>query len=529
MPDDLLLLNGAIYTGDTDLPRARALAARDGRILYVGSDAGARAALPDAEAMDLRGRCVLPGLTDAHLHLGWFGMHLVEVDTETPTLAEALARVAERARSTPPGEWVTGRGWNHNVWGGVLPTAADLERVASHHPVYLRTKSGHAGWANTLALRIAGVTSDTPDPAGGQIVRDAHGAPTGILLEGAMGLVGRHVPEPTLDDMVTAIRRASEAAARAGLTGVHDMDGALSFRAEQVLHERGELSLRVVKSVPIEALDAAIALGLRSGTGNDMLRIGPVKMFADGALGPRTAWMVEPYETEPRSTGMSTTPVETLAAAVRAASAAGLGCAIHAIGDRACREVLGVYEQAGPAPVAPAARRRIEHLQILLPEDVARVARLGVVASMQPVHATSDMDISDRHLGPRAERAYVFRSLAMAGVPLAFGSDCPVEPIGPLAGIHAAVTRRRADGSPGPAGWHGEQRLTVDEAVRAYTWGPAYAAGWEDRVGTLAAGLLADLTILDRDITRIKPMDIADAGVAGTIVGGRFTWRSDAL
>lgn len=528
MPSELLLLNAAIYTGNPALPRARGLAARDGRLLYVGSDAGARAALPDAEAIDLRGRCVLPGLTDAHLHLGGYGLSLAQVPVETATLAEALERVAQRARQAPAGSWITGRGWNHNVWGGAFPAAADLDAVAPDHPVYLVTKSGHAAWANSAALREAGVTANTPDPAGGLLLRDAEGAPTGILLEEAMGLVARHVPEPTLDDMVAGLRRACDAAARAGLTGVHDMDGTLAFRGEQALHERGELPLRVVKAIPYEALDEALAVGLRSGYGDDTLRLGPVKIFADGALGPRTAWMLEPYETEPRTAGLATTPVEALRRAVLSAAEGGLGCAIHAIGDRACREALNAYElvAARGAPRPPAARLRIEHLQILHPADVARVARLGVVASMQPFHATSDMDISDRHLGPRAGRAYVFRTLQEAGAVLAFGTDCPVEVIDPLVALHAAVTRRRADGSPGPDGWHPEQRLTVAEAVRAYTWGPAYAAGREGHLGTLAPGFLADLTVLEQDIFRIDPPEIPHAGVAATVVGGRFTYRA---
>ena len=533
MDDDLVLVNGAVYTQDPARPEATAVAIRGGRILAVGDDATARAALPDAEVVDLGGRRVLPGLADAHLHLGWYGLALSSVQAETPTLDEALERVAARAAETPPGTWITGRGWNHNAWGGEFPTAADLDRVAPDHPVYLSTKSGHAGWANTRALAVAGVSAVTPDPDGGRILRDAAGRPTGILLEEAMGLVADRVPEPTVEEMAAAVSRAATAAARAGLTGVHDMDDILTFRAEQILHAAGELPLRVVKSVPLGHLDAAIETGLRSGFGDEWLRIGAVKMFTDGALGPRTAWMLEPFQTEPPSTGIATTPLEALCDGVRRAGEAGLGCAIHAIGDRACREVLAIYEEAlRERPLAargPAARLRIEHLQILHPDDVPRVARLGVIASMQPIHATSDMEISDRHLGARASRAYVFRSLLAAGATLAFGSDCPVEVVDPLVGLHAAVTRRRADGSPGPDGWHPEQRLTVAEAVRAYTVGPAYAAGREDRLGVIAPGFLGDLTILEEDILRVDPQDIAHAGVAGTVVGGRFTFRSDGL
>ncbi len=528
MTDDLLLLNGSVYTQDPARPQASALAIRSGRILYVGDDAGARDVLPGAEVVDLRGRRVLPGLTDAHLHLGWFGWALSSVQAETPTLQEALERVAARAAELPPGAWVTGRGWNHNVWGGEFPSAGDLDRVAPAHPVYLRTKSGHAGWANTRALEIAGITADTPDPKGGEIVRDARGRPTGILLEEAMGLMDRHVPEPTLEETIADVARAAEAAARAGLTGVHDMDDVTTFRAEQHLHAQGLLPLRVVKSIPLDHLDAALEVGLQSGFGDERLRIGAVKMFADGALGPRTAWMLEPFETAPRSTGIPTTPAEVLRDGVRKATAAGLGCAIHAIGDRACREVLDIYEGVAQQTGGPA-RLRMEHSQLLHPDDVARLARLGVVASMQPIHATSDMEISERHLGPRAARAYVFRSLLDAGAVLAFGSDCPVEVIDPLVGLHAAVTRRRADGTPGVDGWHPEQRLTVAEAVRAFTWGPAYAAGREDRLGILAPGYLADVTVLERDIFSMDPQEIAGAGIAGTMVGGQFTYRSEGL
>lgn len=529
MPDELVLLNGTVYTLEPSRPRATAVAVRGGRIVHVGHDADARGALSGrAVVVDLEGRCVVPGLADAHLHLLSFGRSLLTVDVEAPTLAEALERVRSRAEGTPPGRWILGRGWNHNVWGGDFPTAADLDAVAPHHPVRLSTKSGHASWVNTRALEIAGITGSTPDPEGGKILRDALGRPSGVLLEGAaMDLVERHVPEPSPQEDVEALRLALAAAARAGLTQVHDMDGVSSFRAAQVLREPGELALRVVKSVPLKHLDEAIALGLRTGLGDDALRIGQVKMFSDGALGPRTALMLEPFETAPTSTGIRATPYDVLRDAALRANAAGLGCAIHAIGDRACREMLDVLAEA--QRLHPGRRNRIEHLQILHPDDVARVGTLGVVASMQPIHATSDMEISERHLGPRARGAYAFRSLLEAGAVLAFGSDCPVEPIDPLAGLHAAVTRRRPDGSPGPEGWHPEERLSVEEALRAFTWGAAYAAEREDRLGTIAAGKLADLTVLDQDVFAIDPMEIPHVVVVGTIVGGEFAYRDASL
>ena len=529
MGADLVLLNGVIHAFGTARSHSSAVVIRDGRIAFVGDDATALDLAPSrADKVDLKGCCVIPGLADAHMHLSHYALSLARVDVETPTLDGALERVRERAARTSPGDWILGRGWNHNVWGGDFPTAAQLDRVAPDNPVFLGAKSGHAGWANSCALAMAGVTSQRHDPAGGEIVRDADGLPTGMLLEGAMHLVGRLVPEPKTESLIPLMREAIASANRAGLTMLHDMDGSQSFAATQMLRERGELHIRILKSIPLEHLDEAIALGMRSGLGDDWLRIGQVKMLADGALGPRTAWMLGGYETDPSDTGIPTAPIEALSEAVRKANDAGLGCAIHAIGDRACREVLDIYQACGHPPNA-GGRNRIEHSQILHPQDVGRFAELGAVASMQPIHCTSDMHISDRHLGGRAAGAYAFRSLLDQGAHLALGSDCPVETIDPLVGIHAAATRRRADGSPGPDGWHPEQRLTVPEVVRGYTGGAAYAAGVEDRLGDITVGKLGDVTILDRDIFAIEPMEILETRVMGTVVGGRFVWRDDSL
>jgi hypothetical protein len=525
---DLVLYNGRCYTLNANTPRVSALAFRDGLIEYAGDDATARGLLaPKGEAIDLKGACVLPGLTDAHVHMQHFSLALNAVNAEQPTLEAALEKVAEHVARAPKGAWILGWGWNHNEWGGEFPTAAQLDRVAPDHPVQLGAKSGHATWVNTVALRLAGVTADTPNPPGGEIVRDANGQPTGCLLEEAEGLVARHIPPTQLDDLVPAMRAAMAVANRLGLTGVHDMDGALSLQAQQVLCDRGELTLRVVKSIPMDNLAAAVQVGLRTGLGDDLLRIGQVKMFTDGALGPRTAWMLAGYETDPDFTGIPTQPIELIRENVMLANGAGLGCAIHAIGDRACREVLDIYADAHAR--YPHMRNRIEHAQILHPDDFGRFGALGVIASMQPIHATSDMHISDKHLGSRAAGAYVFQTLLQQGAVLAFGSDCPVEVIDPLVGLHAAVSRRRADGTPGPNGWYGAQRLSVEQAVRGFSWGPAYAAGLERRLGSLERGKLADVTILRQDVYAIEPMEILNAGVLGTVVGGRFVWRADDL
>ncbi len=527
---DLVLYHGKIHTLDPSRPVVSALAFRDGRIVFAGDDAAALDLLPHRtadNAVDLQGACVLPGLTDAHLHFQLFSLALSAVDVETETLDAALQAVADRASHTPGGKWILGTGWNHNPWGGAFPTAAELDRIAPYHPVMLDAKSRHAAWANSYALQLAGIDANTPEPPGGQIVRNSDGSPTGILLEGAaIDLLKRAIPDPTLEELADAMRQGQQVAHKAGLTGVHCMDGAQAFAAFQMLHRQGDLTLRVTKSIPLENLDAALAMGLRSGFGDDWLRVGGVKMFSDGALGPHTAWMFEDYEGEPGNTGISTTPVEVMQAAVLRANRGGISANIHAIGDRANHEVLNIYADARRQQGKNGLRNRIEHVQLLAPQDYARLAELGVIASMQPIHATSDMLAADKYWGERTAGAYALKTQQDAGAVLAFGSDSPVETLDPLVGIHAAVTRRRADGTPGPLGWRSEQRLTVDQAVRGFTEGPAYAVSMENRLGRLQPGFLADLTIVDRDLYEIDPMEILQTRVLATLTGGKFAWRS---
>lgn len=526
-----ILYNGNIITLDDRQARVSALAISGGRIIAYGSDDDVKPlAMSGAVLENLGGKTVIPGLTDAHIH--WQGtaraLHQVNL-FEVPDKQTAAARVAERAANTPPGQWITGHGWFQDVWPDkTFPTAADLDSAVPHHPVYLRAKSGHAGWANSAALRLCGIHADTPNPDGGVIVRDTAGQPTGLLLENAMNLVERHIPEPSVEQLADEMRVAQQAALASGLTGFHDYDDPSCLAALQILREWGELSLRAVKNINKAWLQAALDSGLRWGFGDDWIRVSGLKLFADGALGPRTASMIEAYEGEPDNFGIITIEKEEMAELVNRASAAGLPSTIHAIGDRAVHDVLDVYEavrqEEAARGVTPSQRRhRIEHVQLIHPDDAGRLAQLAIIASMQPIHATTDYLMSDRYWGARSQWAYNARLQLDRGAVVAFGSDSPVETFEPLKGIHAAVTRQRADGSPAVDGWYPASRLTVDEALRGFTLGPAYAAGMDDRLGKLAPGFLADLVLLDRDLYQIPPADILHVQVCGTMVGGE--WR----
>jgi hypothetical protein len=542
MQADLILYNGNVHTLDSARPRGQAIAIAGDRIVAAGDNDEIRALrAPTGKAVDLQGRTVVPGFTDAHLHFLSYGIGLQEIELAgVPTLEEALALVAARAAATPPGQWLTGRGWDHTLWvGGAFPTRGDLDRVAPEHPVFLRRKCGHAGWANSRALELADITAETPDPFGGAIDHDpVTGQPTGILKDVAMELMFRLFREPSLDEAMAAIKAAMPHAHRAGLAGVHTMEGAGSFRAFQQLQEAGELKLRITMQIPEENLDAAIQAGLRSGFGNESLRIGGVKIFSDGALGARTAYMLEPFEGYPDNCGLPMATPEHLREVIGRASRAGIASFVHAIGDRANREVLDAIAEAREVEAAGAhgtrntqsgPRHRIEHAQIVHPADMPRFAALGVIASMQPIHATQDMLAADALWGKRSAHAYAWRSLLDAGAVLAFGSDSPVETLSVMAGIHAAVTRRRPDGTPGPDGWYAEQRLTVDEAVYAYTVGAAYASGEEAIKGSLAPGKLADLVVLSQDIFTIDPEAILETDVIGTMVGGEWVYGQERL
>ena len=523
-----LLHNAHIYTFESAHPVASALVIDSGRVVALGGEE-LLAGYEHADHEDMQGRIILPGLTDAHIHLQEYTRSLQALDCEGLSRPEILGRLAERLGETPPGAWLRGHGWNQNDWGGIWPSAADLDAIAPHNPVYLSAKSLHGAWVNTAALLKAGISASTPDPANGTIQRDAHGAPTGLLLEDALKLVESVIPEPGPEALANSFQQLIPKLWRMGITGVHDFDGRACFMALQVLHARGQLRLRVLKSIPFELMVQAVELGLQSGFGDDFLRIGSIKLFADGALGPHTGAMFAPYVDEPQNRGILLLTSENIFDYGCQAARGGVSLAVHAIGDRAVHEVLDgfarlrKYEQEH---ALPALRHRIEHVQTILPEDAGRLAGLDLIASMQPVHAPSDMLMADRLLGDRAAFSYAWRTQLEHAGRLAFGSDAPVESANPFHGLHAAVTRRRTDGSPGPAGWFPEQRLTVAEALAGFTAGPAYAAGMEDRLGRLSAGFLADLIVLETDPFTCDPARLYALEPVATMVAGDWVWRS---
>jgi predicted amidohydrolase YtcJ len=522
-----LLRNARIHTLDMANPNATVIAIDQGRIQAVGGD-DLLDKYTSAKCEDLQGKVILPGLVDAHIHLQEYALSLQMVNCEVETRDEILCRIRERLHQTLPGEWVRGHGWNQNTWGGEWPTAADLDAIALQNPVYLTAKSLHVAWANSLALKSAGIDVNTPDPVNGRIQRDANGVPTGILFEEAFKLVESAIPQLSPEALAEKFRKVIGDLWRMGLTGVHDFDKRACFQALQILHAQGDLNFRVVKSIPLELLSQAVALGLRSGFGDDFLRIGSVKLFADGALGPHTCALFEPYVDEPKNRGILIMDSEGLFLHGRQAAESGLSLAVHAIGDRAIHEVLAgfsrlrAYEREHGLPRL---RHRIEHVQTIHPDDAGKLAELDLIASMQPIHAPSDMLVADRLLGRRAMFSYAWRMQVQHGARLAFGSDAPVESPNPFLGLHAAVTRRRLDGSPGQDGWIPNQRLTFREALEGFTLGPAFAAGMENHLGKLSAGFLADLIVVEEDPFTCDPVDLPHIQPIATMVGGEWVWQ----
>jgi len=527
-PADLVVF-GKTWTGDSTHPLAQAVASRGDTILAVGDSAAIARLVGDSTVVLHAGAgLVVPGFMDAHVHFLDAGFQLISVDLRyADSPAEFIRRLHAFALERPPGEWIVGGDWDHERWAGApLPRREWIDSVSPNNPVFISRLDGHMALANSLALRAAGITRDTRDIPGGVIVRDSRtGNLTGILKDRAQDPVYEVMPEPSEAQVDAALRRATEYAHSRGVTAVGSVSvGWLQVAGLLRARARGELGIRVAL-YPSFSDWRRVADSVRArGPGDDWFRLAGVKGYVDGSLGSTTALFFEPYSDDPTSSGLLTTPEDSLRRFIGAADSAGLQVAVHAIGERANALVLDIYDSVARAHGPRDRRFRIEHAQHLRQQDALRMAALGVIASMQPAHIIDDGNWAGKRLGDRVTDSYVFRSILAAGGRLAFGSDWTVAPLDPILGIYAAVTRRTADGRH-PGGWIPDQKLSVEEALRAYTTGNAYAVFAEATRGKLAPGYRADLVVLDRDLFTIPPETLEQTEISATVLGGRVVYR----
>jgi len=530
---DLIVTNAKVWTVDASQPRAQAVAVLGERIVAVGSNAEIDAWRgPHTKVIDAAGKLLLPGFNDAHVHFVSGGMQLDSVQlNEVTSPQEFVRRIAEQAKKTPKGEWILGGDWDETKWpGAVLPTKELIDPVTPDNPVFVSRYDGHSSLANSLALKLAGVTATTADPPGGSIVRDAQGNPTGDLKDAATDLVDKVIPPLSHDQTVRAVKRALEHAAALGVTSVQNMSPEYAdIAAYDELLQAGELTTRIYAAPLITEVDDQVKIGIRHAFGGPYLRIGALKAFADGSLGSRTAYFFEPFSDEPGNHGLLSAemqPLSSMRERMLKADAAGLQVCTHAIGDQAVSIILDLYAEVDKSHPGFDRRFRIEHAQHMAAKDFERFAQLKVIASVQPYHAIDDGRWAEGRIGhDRASRTYAFRTFLNHGVRLAFGTDWDVAPLNPMLTIYAAVTRATLDGK-NPGGWFPEQKLTVEEAVQAYTMGSAYAEFQEKEKGSISSGKLADMVVLSDDIFSIDPAKIRDVKVLKTIVGGRVVWDS---
>lgn len=540
---ELILYNGRIYTVDPAIPWAEAVACAAGRIIAVGSNEEIlNLAGRATQRIDAGGRLVLPGLTDAHVHFLQYAIRRQEVSLfGVRDFDEVRRRVRQAVEKAAPGQWVQGWGWDENLWD-ISPAAVHLDDIAPQTPVVLARMDMHTWWVNSAAMWQAGITRETPNPPESRLDRDADGNPTGLLREwNAIRLVEPHLPKPDSTTLQGWLKEAIAEAHHLGLTGIHDQrvqhEGRQTFRLFQALRRQDELNLRVHMNIAAEHLAEAATLGLQPGFGDDRLWIGHLKAFADGTMGSRTARMIEPFEGEPDNYGLAVTPAEALWELAEQARRAGFPLSVHAIGDLAVREVVDVLGElpameqgsrgaGGQGKFFPAALpHRIEHVQVIHPDDLPRLSQFGIVASVQPVHLLTDWPTADKVWGKRARYAYAFRSLLDRGTRLALGSDAPVAPLNPMLGIYAAVTRQDERGLPA-AGWYPEERLTVAEAIHGYTMGPAYLAGKQAVQGSITPGKWADMVVLAQNLFEISPEEIAETTTNITVFDGQVVYQA---
>lgn len=514
----ILFTNATIYTFDSNASIAETLVVSNGQIQWVGSadDVGVGAV---DETVDLDGCTVLPGLTDSHTHFLAYGLQMQRIDLrDVENEAEAVKRVVEYANANPQTIWIEGFGWNEHRWdNSSLPSRESLDAVLPSRPVALSRIDGHVLWVNSMALKIAGINDETPDPAGGELDRNDEGRLTGILRETARELIFDAIEPPTVAARADALQAAQAEAHALGLTGVHTIEDNDALEAFQTLRDDGGLRLRVLFMPPIDSLKSLRVLGVQPGHGDEWLRLGQLKIFADGSLGSRTAWLLEPYKNEPANMGIPTHDREELLALIKEAHGEGWPVAVHAIGDAAARAVLDALDRVPAA--GSELPDRLEHAQLLHPEDMPRLATQGIVASMQPIHMASDWEIATKFWGERARWGYAWRSLLEEGTVLALGSDAPIEPIDPWPNLQVAVTRRDLDGNP-TDGWYPLEALSLEQAIAGFTRGAALAAG-DARQGRLTANAHADFIVLDRDPFKVPQAQLNELRPIATIVGGQ--------
>ena len=529
---DTILVNGRVHTVDAARPAAQAIAVCGERIGAVGTNSEIRALATAATTIvDLQGRLVLPGFNDAHVHFIDGADQLVGVNLRGATDERDFARLLGAYVNTiPKARWVLNGYWDHEAWPSrALPTRATIDAVTPEHPVFVQRLDGHMAVANSLALKLAGITRDTQAPEGGTIVRDASGEPTGVLKDNAMSLVYRVVPAASAEDVLARARAGLRHAAERGVTTIQDITAsARELATYQALREKGELTARIY-SIQNHGIQGLVSAGVRTGFGDDWIRIGGIKLFADGSMGSGTAVFFDPYADEPGTSGLLIQSPEELAKQMREADAAGFQLVVHAIGDRANAIVIDAVEQLEAVNGRRDRRARIEHAQVVRDADKQRMARLGIIASIQPSHCIDDMRWAEKRIGrDRCAIAYDFRSFVDAGVRVAFGTDWFVEPLDPMIGLYAAVTRQFPDGTPA-GGWFPEEKITMAQAVEYYTLGSAYAQFAERDKGSIAPGKLADVVVLSKDIFTVPPREILETKPVLTMVGGRIVFRAANL
>ncbi|MBI5578856.1 MAG: amidohydrolase [Deltaproteobacteria bacterium] len=523
----LAILSATVFTGDPARPRAEAVGIENGKIVAVGSNEDVMSTLRGkVEEFRRPGRLVIPGLVDGHCHFLSYGLYLQRVDLrDLPSLAACRERIREAVRCSHPGEWILGRGWNHHNWNEKRePCRQDLDDIAPANPVMMVRACGHSQWVNSQALSAVKITRDMPDPPGGQIDRDPRsGEPTGMLRE-LRYLVERVMPAPSLEARKQAVLLAQKDALRLGITGVHTCERFQQWEAFEALDRAGALKVRVYHLLPPDDLDEAAACGVRPAHGSERLWAGHVKLYADGSLGAGTALLHEPYTDELGNSGLVVLDLPLLQEKIDLAYRRGFHVAIHAIGDKAVTHCLLAISRARTSH--PGVKRdRIEHVQLYRPEDLALFRELGVVGSVQPRFVSTDWCVAEKRWGAaRCQTGYAWRSLMNAGIPLLFGSDAPVEPLAPILGLQAAVTRQTPEGKP-PGGWFPGQRLTLEEGISGFTAAPAWVAGREEQSGSIRVGKWADLTVFAQDLFVVPPSEWPSVPVEMTIVNGEVLYR----